>query len=97
MDVEGEFFDSVCCDCYFTFVCNDYCYWLDCSISEYSIPYLGYVLSGIIAFMLICIATSLLMRHHSARLGNVKYWLIVCIPLAYFLGLFAPSLLNLFN
>jgi hypothetical protein len=35
--------------------------------------------------------------NHSARIGKVKYWLIVCIPLAYFLGQFAPSLLNLFN
>ena len=52
--------------------------------------------SGILAFILTWIATSLLMRHHSARLGQVKYWLIVCIPLGYFFSQFAPSLLNLF-
>ena len=69
---------------------------MSAAISENSIPYLGCVLSGIIAFILTWIATSLLMRHHSARLGKVKYWLIVCIPLGYFFGQFAPSLLNLF-
>ena len=69
---------------------------MSAAISENSIPYLGCVLSGIIAFILTWIATSLLMRNHSARLGKVKYWLIVCIPLGYFFGQFAPSLLNLF-
>ena len=69
---------------------------MSAAISESSIPYLGYVLSGIIAFILTWISTSLLMRHHSARLGKVKYWLIVCIPLGYFFGQFAPSLLNFF-
>jgi hypothetical protein len=69
---------------------------MSAAISENSVPYLGYVLSGIIAFILTWIATSLLMRHHSDRLGKVKYWLIVCIPLGYFFGQFAPSLLNLF-
>jgi hypothetical protein len=67
------------------------------TISADSIPYLGYVLSGITAFILTWIATSLLMRHHSARLGKVKYWLILLIPLGYFFGQFAPSLLNFFN
>jgi len=70
---------------------------MQATISEDSIPYLGYVLSGIIAFILTWIATSLLMRHHSARLGKAKYWLILLIPLGYFFGQFAPSLLNFFN
>ena len=69
---------------------------MSAAISEDSIPYLGYVLSRILAFILTWIATSLLMRHHSARLGQVKYWLIVWIPLGYFFSQFAPSLLNLF-
>ena len=43
------------------------------------------------------IATSLLMRHHSTRLGTIKSWLVVGVPLAYFLIQFAPSFLNLFN
>ena len=42
------------------------------AISENTIPYLGYVLSGIIGFILTWIATSLLMRHHSARDGRGK-------------------------
>jgi hypothetical protein len=70
---------------------------MSAAISEDSIPYLVYASSGIIAFILTWIATSLLMRHHSARLGKVKYWLILLIPLGYFLGQFAPSLLNFFN
>jgi hypothetical protein len=66
-------------------------------ISEDSISYLSYVLSGILSFILTWIATSLLMRNYSNRIGKIKYWLIVCIPLIYFFSQFGPSFLSLFD
>jgi hypothetical protein len=55
----------------------------------------AYVVSGIAAFTLMWISTALLLKHHSKRLGKIKYWTIVSIPLAYFLSQFVlPLLLN---
>jgi hypothetical protein len=48
------------------------------------------VVSGIISFILVWISTSLLLRHYSTRIGRVRYWVIVCIPLAYFVSQFIP-------
>jgi hypothetical protein len=48
------------------------------------------VVFGIISFILVWISTALLLRHYSRRIGRVKYWIIVCIPLAYFLSQFVP-------
>jgi hypothetical protein len=52
----------------------------------------AYVLSGIFAFMSMWISTALLLRHYSKKLGKVKYWTIISIPLAYFLSQFALPL-----
>ena len=38
----------------------------------------------------------MLLRHHSRRLGKVRYWIIIGIPLAYFLSQFVYLFLNLF-
>jgi hypothetical protein len=48
------------------------------------------VVSSIISFILVWISTSLLLRHYSTRIGRVRYWVIVCIPLAYFVSQFIP-------
>lgn len=48
------------------------------------------VVFGIISFILVWISTTLLLRHYSRKIGRVKYWIIVCIPLAYFLSQFVP-------
>jgi hypothetical protein len=42
------------------------------------------------------VATASVLRHYSKRLGRVKYWIIVGIPLVYFLGQYQPLFLNLF-
>jgi hypothetical protein len=55
----------------------------------------GYVLSSIISFMVTWIAIILLLRHHSKKLGAVKYWILVIIPLVYFLSQFQPLFLDL--
>jgi hypothetical protein len=46
--------------------------------------------------MVTWIATAMLLRHYSQRLGRIKYWVIISIPLAYFLIQFQPLFLNLF-
>ena len=58
---------------------------------------LGYVISSVLSFMITWIATAFLMRHYSKRLGRAVYWVIVSIPLVYFLGQFQPLFLNLFS
>jgi hypothetical protein len=57
----------------------------------------GYVISSIVSFIIAWIATILLLRHHSKKLGAAKYWILVTIPLAYFLGQFQPLFLDLFS
>jgi DNA-binding protein Fis len=41
-------------------------------------------------------ATSLLLRRYTQRLGRVKYWIILSIPLAFFVSQFLAISLNLF-
>jgi hypothetical protein len=55
-----------------------------------------YFVTTILSFILMWIATILLLHHHSQRLGRVKYWIIVSIPLVYFLSQFLSLFLNLF-
>jgi hypothetical protein len=57
----------------------------------------GYVLSSIVSFLITWIATILLLRHHSKKIGAAKYWILVTIPLVYFMGQFEPSFLDLFS
>lgn len=52
------------------------------------------VISGIIAFILMWISTALLFRNHSKKLGLVKYWAIITIPLVYFISQFTPLFLT---
>lgn len=47
--------------------------------------------------MLMWISTSLLMRHYSQRLGRTKYWILVSIPLVYFLSQFVSAFVDTFN
>ena len=45
---------------------------ISAAIFEDSILYQGYVISSILSFVMTWIATQLLMRHHSTRLGTIK-------------------------
>ena len=56
----------------------------------------AYVISSILSFMITWVATAMLLRHYSPRLGIVKYWIILSIPLVYFLSQFLSLFLNLF-
>jgi hypothetical protein len=57
----------------------------------------AYSLTAILFFVLTWIATVLLLRHYSRRLGKTKYWILVSIPLAYFLSQFQPLFLVAFS
>jgi hypothetical protein len=57
----------------------------------------GYVASSIASFMLMWCATAMLLAHYSKRLGRIVYWIIISIPLAYFLSQFITSHINLFE
>jgi hypothetical protein len=50
----------------------------------------AYATSSIISFMLSWVATILILRHYSPKLGKIKYWVIVGVPLAFFLLQFLP-------
>jgi len=55
-----------------------------------------YYFLGMISYITVWIATALLLRYYSRRLGRIKYWVICSAPLAFFLGQFFVSILNLF-
>jgi hypothetical protein len=57
----------------------------------------AFVAASIISFTLTWIATALMLRHHSRRLGVIKYWVLVSIPLVYFLIQFQPLFLYVFS
>jgi hypothetical protein len=57
----------------------------------------SYFASSILSFLMTWAATSLLLRHYSHKLGRIKYWIIVAIPLAYFLSQFVTFFLNIFQ
>jgi hypothetical protein len=57
----------------------------------------AYNITKIMSFILIWIATVLLLHHHSIRVGKAKYWLIVSIPLLYFLGQFQGLFIDAFS
>jgi hypothetical protein len=60
----------------------------------------AYFISSITSFILTWIAAAMILHHYSNRLGRIKYWTVVSLPLVYFLtqfvsfstGLFAPLL-----
>jgi len=71
----------------------------------YYLPILGsseyllnnaYNTSSIISFIMTWVATAFLLRPYSQRFGNTKYWVVVSLPLVYFLSQFPSFSLNLF-
>jgi hypothetical protein len=57
----------------------------------------AYTISSIISFILTWIATVLLLYPYTRKYGKIKYWIIVSLPLVYFLGQFPSLSLNLFS
>ena len=59
--------------------------------------YLAYSIFSILSFILTWLATAFLLYPYSKKLGIVKYWTIVSLPLVYFLSQFPSVFLNLFD
>lgn len=56
----------------------------------------AYTITSVLSFLLIWLATILLLHHYSKKLGRAKYWILVSIPLVYFLSQFQGIFLDLF-
>ena len=56
----------------------------------------AFTLSSIISFILTWVATVLLLSPYGRKLGRIKYWFIVSLPLVYFLSQFPSFYLNIF-
>lgn len=57
----------------------------------------GFLASSITSFILTWSATVILLRHYSKRIGIASYWVIMTVPLAYFLVQFQPLFLDIFH
>ena len=57
----------------------------------------GYTVASIVSFILLLVATALLLREYSKRVGRITYWVLVSIPLVYFLSQFPALFFNLFG
>jgi hypothetical protein len=57
----------------------------------------SFVFSSVLSFMISWSATVLLLRYLSQRLGRARYWIILSLPLAYFLIQFLPLVYNVFG
>lgn len=45
-----------------------------------------YHYADIVSFLLKWVATALLLYHYSQKMGKIKYWMLISLPLAYFAG-----------
>lgn len=65
--------------------------------SAYGVYSAANVVTSIASFVLTWIATVLLLHSYSRSLGRVKYWILVSIPLVYFLSQFQFVFVDLFT
>jgi hypothetical protein len=57
----------------------------------------AYFIISLLAFISTWLATVLLLKHYSNKIGRAKYWILVSIPLVYFLTQFQTILLYFFT
>jgi hypothetical protein len=67
------------------------------SASWTSVLNYAFIISSLVSFVLFWVATVFLLRHYSERIGPVKYWLMLSIPLFYFTSQFLPYFVDLFS
>jgi hypothetical protein len=67
------------------------------TIVTYSAINTAYNVTSVLAFISMWFASVLLLRHYSTKIGKAKFWLIVSIPLIYFLGQFQFAFVNIFT
>ena len=65
--------------------------------SAYDIFNRGYIIASVMAFILTWTATVLLLHSYSTKFGRAKYWILVGIPLVYFLSQFQFVFVDLFT
>ena len=53
--------------------------------------------TSILSFVSVWIASALLLRTYSRRIGRIRYWTIISIPLIYFLFPFEKNLIDIFQ
>lgn len=53
--------------------------------------------SSVISYMMMWVSTTILFRGHSKKSRPILYWIIVCIPLLYFIIQFQPIFIELFS
>jgi len=56
-----------------------------------------YVITSIVSFISMWIATTLLLYSHAQKLGKWKYWIVVSLPVVYFLSQFPAFFFQIFN
>jgi hypothetical protein len=54
-------------------------------------------LTSILSFSILWGATVLLLHHYSRKVGRLKYWIVVTLPLVYFLSQFPTLFLKVFD
>lgn len=57
----------------------------------------AYIFSSIASFIMMWISTALILRHYSKRVGGTTYWIILSVPLVYFLTQFLILFVNIFE
>lgn len=53
-----------------------------------------YTVFSVVAFVFLWLGTVFLLNGYRKKIGNIKYWVIITIPLLYFLSQFEPAILN---
>jgi hypothetical protein len=54
----------------------------------------GYSISSIASFIFVWVSSALLLRHYSKKIGRLKLWIILAIPLVYFVAQFQYQILE---
>jgi hypothetical protein len=70
-------------------------YYSDPGSFEYII-YNGYLITSTISFIATWIATAIILHVYSNKIGNLKYWILISLPLVYFLSQFFSLFSNFF-
>jgi len=54
-------------------------------------------ITALLSFIAVWIASAVLMRTYSRRIGKIRYWIIISIPLIYFLFPFEKNVVDIFQ
>jgi hypothetical protein len=65
-------------------------------VDQANIVTLGFHATSIASYLMMWVATVVLLRNHYAKIGSVRYWLAVSVPLIYFVIQFQPIFLQMF-